>query len=88
MPHPLARPNMNLNIFADDIDIIVMCEGIMFSYNVLTKDIFVDKYPWDMPLDSDEEMKITVLDCCQTAFHPCGINRLSKNIKKGVADCN
>ncbi|KAH6663415.1 hypothetical protein B0J14DRAFT_609416 [Halenospora varia] len=88
---PLVQPNINLNFFADDLDIIAMREGIRFSYDVLTKgdgfkDIVVDEYPWDMPLDSDEEMKRAVLDRCQTAFHPCGTNRLSKNIGQGVVD--
>ncbi|KAH6699685.1 hypothetical protein BKA61DRAFT_213594 [Leptodontidium sp. MPI-SDFR-AT-0119] len=88
---PLVQPNINLNFFADDLDIIAMREGIRFSYDVLLKgdgfkDIVVDEYPWDMPLYSDEEMKRAVLDRCQTAFHPCGTNRLSKNIDQGVVD--
>jgi len=88
---PLVQPNINLNFFADDLDIIAMREGIRFSYDVLLKgdgfkDIVVDEYPWDMPLHSDEEMKRAVLDRCQTAFHPCGTNRLSKNIGQGVVD--
>jgi choline dehydrogenase-like flavoprotein len=88
---PLVQPNINLNFFADDLDIIAMREGIRFSYDVLTKgdgfkDIVVGEYPWDMPLDSDEDMKRAVLDRCQTAFHPCGTNRLSKHIGQGVVD--
>jgi choline dehydrogenase len=88
---PLVQPNINLNFFADDLDIIAMREGIRFSYDVLTKgdgfkDIVVDEYPWEMPLHSDEEMKKAVLDRCQTAFHPCGTARLSKNIDQGVVD--
>jgi choline dehydrogenase len=88
---PLVQPNINLNFFADDLDIIAMREGIRFSYDVLTKgdgfkDIVIDEYPWDMPLHSDEEMKRAVLDRCQTAFHPCGTCRLSKSIDQGVVD--
>ncbi|KAG0644909.1 Pyranose dehydrogenase 3 [Hyphodiscus hymeniophilus] len=88
---PLVQPNINLNFFADDLDIIAMREGIRFSYDVLMKgdgfkDIVVGEYPWEMPLHSDEEMKRAVLDRCQTAFHPCGTNRLSKNIDQGVVD--
>jgi choline dehydrogenase len=88
---PLAQPNINLNFFANDLDIIAMREGIRFSYDVLTKgdgfkDIFVDEYPWEMPLHSDEEMKRAVLDRCQPAFHPCGTTRLSKNIDQGVVN--
>jgi choline dehydrogenase len=90
---PLVQPNINLNFFADDLDIIAMREGIRFSYDVLTKgegfkDVVVSEYPWEMPLHSDEEMKRAVLDRCQTAFHPCGTNRLSKNIEQGVVDPN
>lgn len=37
-----------------------------------------------MPLGSDDEMKRAVLDRCQTAFHPCGTVRLSKDINQGA----
>jgi choline dehydrogenase-like flavoprotein len=88
---PLVQPNINLNFFSNDLDIIAMREGIKFSYDVLTKgdsfkDVVMGEYPWDMPLQSDEEMKMAVLDRCQTAFHPCGTARLSKNIDQGVVD--
>lgn len=88
---PFMQANINLNFFADDLDIIAMREGIRFSYDLLLKgegfkDIVVDEYPWDMPLDSDEAMYKAVLDRCQTAFHPCGTARLSKDIKQGVVD--
>ncbi|KAK5288298.1 hypothetical protein LTR43_007980 [Exophiala xenobiotica] len=86
---PLKQPNINLNFFANDLDIIAMREGIRFTYDVLKKgdgfkDIILGEYPWEMPLDSEIEMKRAVLDRCQTAFHPCGTNRLSKNIGQGV----
>ncbi|KAI1199216.1 hypothetical protein F5X97DRAFT_297110 [Nemania serpens] len=88
---PLVQPNINLNFFADELDIIAMREGIRFSYDVLTKgdgfkDIVVAEYPWDMPLDDDAAMRHAVLDRCQTAFHPCGTARLSKDIGQGVVD--
>jgi choline dehydrogenase len=88
---PLVQPNINLNFFANDLDIIAMREGIRFSYDLLLKgdgfkDLVVDEYPWEMPLHSDEEMKRAVLDRCQTAFHPCGTARLSKSIEQGVVD--
>lgn len=88
---PLVRPNINLNFFANDLDIIAMREGIRFSYDLLTKgegfkDVVMDEYPWPMPLDNDEEMKRAVLDRCQTAFHPCGTARLSKSINQGGVD--
>ncbi|KAG0319329.1 hypothetical protein BGZ99_005149 [Dissophora globulifera] len=88
---PLVQPNINLNFFSNDLDIIAMREGIRWAYDLLLhgdgfKDIVVDEYPWDMPLDSDEEMKRVVLDRSQTAFHPCGTTRLSKNIDQGAVD--
>nr|BAF98893.1 formate oxidase 3 [Schwanniomyces vanrijiae] len=88
---PLEEPKINLNFFADDLDIVGMREGIRFSYDVLTKgtgfkDLVVKEFPWEMPLDDEKEMKRAVLDRCQTAFHPCGTNRLSKNIEQGVVD--
>ncbi|RCI07439.1 hypothetical protein L249_4546 [Ophiocordyceps polyrhachis-furcata BCC 54312] len=88
---PLAPPYINLNFFADDLDIIAMREGIRFTYDMLTKgdgfkDIVLGQYPWDMPLDSDKAMKKAILDRCQTAFHPCGTARLSKHIDQGVVD--
>ncbi|KAK6544669.1 hypothetical protein TWF694_001357 [Orbilia ellipsospora] len=88
---PFAQPNINLNFFADNLDIIGMREGIKFTYDVLTKgeafkDLVVAEYPWEMPLEDDEAMNHAVLDRCQTAFHPIGTNRLSLNIEQGVVD--
>lgn len=88
---PLVQPNINLNFFADDLDIIGMREGIRFCYDVLTKgegfkDIVVAEYPWAMPLSDDKAMHHAVLDRCQTAFHPCGTARLSQSIDQGVVD--
>ncbi|KAM4056044.1 GMC oxidoreductase [Hirsutella rhossiliensis] len=85
------QPDINLNFFADDLDIVAMREGIRFSYDVLTKgdgfrDLVEAEYPWDMPLDSDAAMKRAVLDRCQTAFHPCGTARLSRSVDQGVVD--
>lgn len=88
---PLVQPAINLNFFADDLDIIAVREGIRFSYDILTKgegfkDIVVSEYPWDMPLDDNKAMHHAVLDRCQTAFHPTGTCRLSKDISQGVVD--
>ena len=87
---PLEQPDINLNFFSNDLDIIAMREGIRFAYDVLMgedfKHLIVGEYPWQMPLDSDEGMRLAVLDRCQTAFHPCGTARLSKNIGQGVID--
>ncbi|CAI7663833.1 unnamed protein product [Penicillium bialowiezense] len=88
---PLQQANINLDYFNNELDIIAIREGIRFSYDVLKngegfKDIIVDEYPWEMPLDDDELMRRTVLDRSQTSFHPCGTTRLSKNIGQGVVD--
>ncbi|CEJ92593.1 Putative Choline dehydrogenase [[Torrubiella] hemipterigena] len=88
---PLQQANINLNYFNDDLDIIAVREGIRFSYDVLMngpgfKDIVEAEYPWDMPLDDDEAMKRTVLDRCQTSFHPCGTARIGQNIQQGAVD--
>ncbi|KAL7788383.1 GMC oxidoreductase [Trichoderma ceciliae] len=88
---PLEQPDINLNFFASDLDIIAMREGIRFSYDVLTKgdgykDLVLAESPWEMPLHSNEEMKRAVLDRCQTAFHPVGTARLSKSIDQGVVN--
>ncbi|CAI7635867.1 unnamed protein product [Penicillium crustosum] len=88
---PLQQPNINLNYFNNDLDIIALREGIRYTYDVLKngagfKDIIEDEYPWEMPLHDDKLMKMTVLDRSQTSFHPCGTARLSKNIQQGVVD--
>ncbi|KAG0207398.1 hypothetical protein BGX28_001337 [Mortierella sp. GBA30] len=88
---PLEQPNINLNFFANEIDIIAMREGIRWTYDLLFngdgfKDIIVSEFPWEMPLDSDEAMRKVVLERCQTAFHPTGTARLSKSIEQGVVD--
>lgn len=88
---PLEQPYINLNFFHSDLDIIAMREGIRWTYDLLTKgdgfkDIVVAEYPWEMPLDSDEEMKRVVLERSQTAFHPTGTARLSKSVEQGVVD--
>lgn len=88
---PFQQANINLNFFANDLDILALREGIRFSYDVLTKTkafgpLVEAEYPWEMPFESDKEMKRAVLDRCQTAFHPCGTARLSQSIGQGVVD--
>ncbi|GLA79146.1 hypothetical protein AtubIFM55763_002067 [Aspergillus tubingensis] len=88
---PLQQPNINLNYYNNDLDIIAIREGIRYAYDVLKngegfKDIIEGEYPWEMPLHDDKLMKRTVLDRSQTSFHPCGTARLSKSIKQGVVD--
>ncbi|KAJ5917597.1 oxidoreductase [Penicillium verhagenii] len=89
--NPLVQPNINLNFFGNDLDILAMREGVRWTYDVLTsgagfKDLVLGEYPWKMPLHSDEEMHRAVLDRSQTGFHPCGTARLSKGIYQGVVD--
>lgn len=88
---PLQQPNINLNYFNNELDIVAVREGIRYAYDILMhgdgfKDIVVGQYPWDMPLHDDVLMKRTVLDRCQTSFHPCGTARLSHSINQGVVD--
>ncbi|RAH82395.1 alcohol oxidase [Aspergillus japonicus CBS 114.51] len=88
---PLVQPNINLNFFADDLDVLAMREGVRWTYDVLKqgegfKDLVVGEYPWEMPLHSDEAMNKAVLERSQTGFHPCGTARLSKSIHQGVVD--
>jgi choline dehydrogenase len=88
---PLEQPNIKLNYLSNELDIIGLREGVRFAYDILTKgdgfkDIVIDQYPWDMPLHSDELMRTSIQDRVQTSYHPCGTNRLSKNIDQGVVD--
>lgn len=69
----LVQPNINLNFFANDLDILAMREGVRWTYDILTngagfKDIVVGEYPWKMPLHSDDDMNKAVLDRSQTGF--------------------
>lgn len=71
--NPLIDPNINLNFFANDLDILAMREGVRWTYDVLLngqgfKDIVVGEYPWEMPIHSDEAMNKAVLERSQTGF--------------------
>ncbi|TXA43560.1 GMC family oxidoreductase [Mycobacterium tuberculosis variant bovis] len=88
---PFMQPNINLNYPSNELDIIALREGIRLAYDILTKgdgfkDLVISQYPWDMPLHSDELMRTSIQDRVQTSYHPCGTNRLSKNIDQGVVD--
>ncbi|KAJ6439401.1 flotillin domain-containing protein [Purpureocillium lavendulum] len=85
---PLVQPNINLNFFGNDLDILAMREGVRWTYDLLMtgagfKDIVVSEYPWKMPLASDADMDRAVLDRSQTGFP-----RLSKSVHQGVVDSN
>ncbi|BBZ50948.1 GMC family oxidoreductase [Mycobacterium heidelbergense] len=88
---PHEQPDIKLNYLSSELDIIGLREGVRFAYDILTKgdgfkDIVIGQYPWDMPLHSDELMRTSIQDRVQTSYHPCGTNRLSKNIDQGVVD--
>ena len=81
---PLEQPNINLNFFSNDLDIIAMREGVRFVDDILLngegmKDIIGEDYPWAMPRDSDEEMRRQILERSQTGFRtyfPLHIHKL------------
>ncbi|KAH8668127.1 hypothetical protein BGZ60DRAFT_43938 [Tricladium varicosporioides] len=88
---PLIQPNVNLNFFSHDLDIIALRQGVRFIDDILQtgdgfKDIIGEDYPWPMPRNSDEAMNKVILERSQTGFHPCGTTRLSKSIEQGVVD--
>ncbi|KAK3320364.1 hypothetical protein B0T19DRAFT_468676 [Cercophora scortea] len=88
---PLEQPKVNLNFFAEDLDIVAMREGIRFVDDILLngdgmKDIIEEDYPWAMPRNSDEAMNKLILERSQTGFHPCGSARMGKDISQGVVD--
>lgn len=88
---PLVQPNININFFSNELDIIALREGVRFVDNILMngegmKDIIVDDYPWPMPRHSDEAMNKMILERSQTGFHPCGTLRINKSIEEGVVD--
>ena len=87
----LDQPSINLNFFADDMDLVAMREGVRFVDDIIMngeamKDLVEADYPWPMPRASDLAMNRSILERSQTGFHPCGTNRLSKDIKQGVVD--
>ncbi|KAJ4288357.1 hypothetical protein N0V88_007395 [Collariella sp. IMI 366227] len=88
---PLEQPKINLNFFAEDLDIVAMREGVRWVDDLLTtgegmKEIIGEDYPWPMPRHSDAAMDKMILERSQTGFHPCGSTRMSKDIGEGVVD--
>jgi hypothetical protein len=70
---PLEQPNVNLNFFSNDLDLVALREGVRFVDNILMngdgmKDLIVDDYPWPMPRHSDEAMNKMILERSQTGF--------------------
>lgn len=88
---PLEQANININFFAEDLDLVTMREGVRFVDDILMngegmKDILKGDYPWPMPRQSDEAMNKMILERSQTGFHPCGTCRLGQSIEQGVVD--
>jgi choline dehydrogenase len=71
--NPLDQPNINLNFFSDDLDVIALRQGVRFVDDVLMngdgfKDIIGEDYPWPMPRASDAAMNKLILERSQTGF--------------------
>ena len=70
---PLEQPNVNLNFFSNDLDIIALRQGVRFNDDILKdgdgmKDIIGEDYPWPMPREDDEAMNKLILERSQTGF--------------------
>ncbi|KUI53180.1 Oxygen-dependent choline dehydrogenase [Cytospora mali] len=88
---PLEQANVNLNFFADHLDLVALRQGVRFVDDILLngdgmKDIIGEDYPWAMPRNSDEAMETMIKERSQTGFHPCGSLRMGKDIEQGVVD--
>jgi choline dehydrogenase len=69
----LEQPNINLNYFSHDLDLIALREGVRMVDDIIMngdgmKDIIGDDYPWPMPRHSDEAMIKMILERSQTGF--------------------
>ena len=69
----LEQPNINLNFFGEDLDVLAMREGVKGTYELLMKgegikDVVIGDYPWEIPIHSDEAMNKVVLERSQTGF--------------------
>ncbi|KAK7750015.1 hypothetical protein SLS62_008007 [Diatrype stigma] len=86
-----AQPRINLNFFADDLDLLALREGVRWVDDVLAqgegaRDIVGADYPWPMPRTSDAAMNKMILERSQTGFHPCGSARMGRAVEHGVVD--
>jgi choline dehydrogenase len=71
--NPLDQPNINLNFFSNDLDVIALRQGVRFVDDILMngdgfKDIIGEDYPWPMPRASDAAMNKLILERSQTGF--------------------
>lgn len=74
---PREQPDINLNYFTDELDILALREGVRFVDDILMngdgmKDIIAEDFPWPMPRESDEEMDRLILDRGQTGYRKFG----------------
>jgi choline dehydrogenase len=88
---PAKNPYINLNFLADDLDIICIREGVRYINDILMngegmKDLIEGDYPFPMPRTLDEALDKQILERSQTGYHPCGSNRIGKDINHGVVD--
>lgn len=70
---PQEEPDININFFENELDIVALREGIRFVDDVLMKgegckDIIGEDYPWPMPRNSDEAMNKMILERSQNGF--------------------
>lgn len=70
---PHEEPSINLKFFSDELDILVLREGVRLIDNILLhgdsmKDIIDQDYPWSRPRDSDEDMDQIILDRSQSGL--------------------
>lgn len=69
----LDQPNINLNFFSNELDILALRQGVRFVDDILMngdgfKDIIGEDYPWPMPRGSDAAMNKLILERAQTGF--------------------
>jgi choline dehydrogenase-like flavoprotein len=88
---PAKNPYINLNFLEDELDVICVREGVRFINDILMngdgmKDLIEADYPFPMPRSSDEAMDKQILERSQTGYHPCGSNRIGRDIFHGVVD--
>ena len=70
---PLEQPNVNLNFFSNNLDVIALRQGVKFIDDILMngegmKDIVGEDYPWPMPRNDDAAMDKMILERSQTGF--------------------
>lgn len=86
---PHEQPEINLNHFSNELDILALREGIRSIDGILMngdgmRDIIAEDYPWFMPGHSDEEMDRVILDRSQTFSRDVSANRAHGLCKRTV----